>query len=703
MKSLLLASVAVMIAVPAMAQNDDAYMDPDPQGLENGASINQLPGSCGEGPEVCNLIGYGLACDIIVVLGSGLGATAGMPAYSTTTIDREQIEASSSGRLEDVLGNVAGFQQFRRSDSRSANPTAQGATLRALGGNASSRALVLLDGVPMVDPFFGHVPYSAMAPERLGSIRVTRGGGSGPFGAGALAGTVELESADARTLGLANASAFGNDRNETQLSASLSPEVGNGFATISGRWERGQGFWTTPESQRVAASVRARYDSWSTGARLVQRVGGLEVQVRGLAYEDHRTLRFAGADNSAEGQDLSVRVVSRGPWQVDALAYSQWRNFTNVVISSTRFTRTLDQKDTPAQGQGAKVEVRPPLGGGVTLRLGADWRRGHGNLFEDAYNATTLALTENRFAGGTNTNTGVFADGDVELGYLTLTGGVRADRYTINNGYYRSNNAAGTVIRNDQFANRSGWEATWRAGALYHAGNVVTLRAAAYTGLRLPTLNELYRPFAVFPVTTQANQDLNPERLRGYEAGIDFDANDEVRLGVTLFDNTVHNAIANVTVGTNLRKRFNLDAIHAFGVEATGSLHSGPFSLDSSLAVTKARVRDNGVGAALNGLTPAQTPSFAASTSLSWQFEHGPHVGATLRHTSRQFEDDLETDALKPATTLDLFASMPVFGQLTAEARVENLLDEEIVTRNQAGSLDLGTPQTLWLGLRYGF
>ncbi|MXO70161.1 TonB-dependent receptor [Alteraurantiacibacter buctensis] len=685
MKSVLLASAALLSAVPAIAQNDGFYMDPVvfPEGSTEATADD--------------------AADTIVVLGSGLGTTAGTPAYSTVVIDREQIENSTTGRLEEVLGNVAGFQQFRRSDSRSSNPTAQGATLRALGGNAASRALVLLDGVPMVDPFFGHVPYSAIAPERLGAIRVTRGGGSGPFGAGALAGTIELESANAATLGLVQASAMVNDREETQLSASLSPEIGNGFATISGRWERGQGFWTTPQSQRVPASVRASYDSWSTGARLVQRLGGLEVQVRGLAFEDHRTLRFAGADNSMEGQDLSLRVVSRGPWQVDALAYAQWRNFTNVVISSTRFTRTLDQKDTPAQGQGAKFEVRPPLGDDVTLRLGADWRRGRGNLFEDAYNAVTLALTENRFAGGTNTNTGVFADGDVELGRLTLTGGVRADRYTINNGYYRANNAAGTITRNDQFADRSGWEATWRAGALYRAGEVITLRAAAYTGIRLPTLNELYRPFAVFPVTTQANQDLTPERLRGYEAGIDITANDELRLGITVFDNRVRDAIANVTVGTNLRKRFNVDAIDARGVEATGSINSGPFSLDASLAITRARVRDNGVGAALAGLTPAQTPRFSASTSVSYRLTGGPQVGASLRHVSRQFEDDLETDFLKAATTVDLFASMPLFSRLTAEARVENLLDEEIVTRNQAGSVDLGTPQTLWVGLRYGF
>ena len=51
------------------------------------------------------------------------------------------------------------------------------------------RAQVLLDAVPMTDPFFGYVPLSAIAPERLESIRVTRGGGTGPFGAGAPART----------------------------------------------------------------------------------------------------------------------------------------------------------------------------------------------------------------------------------------------------------------------------------------------------------------------------------------------------------------------------------------------------------------------------------------------------------------------------------------------------------------------------------
>src|SRR3546814_14698041 len=85
----------------------------------------------------------------IVVPGQGLPAGLGDLAYDIKVIDRAALGASASGRLEDVLRDAAGFHQFRRSDSRSAHPTSQGATLRGLGGNASARALVLLDGVPI--------------------------------------------------------------------------------------------------------------------------------------------------------------------------------------------------------------------------------------------------------------------------------------------------------------------------------------------------------------------------------------------------------------------------------------------------------------------------------------------------------------------------------------------------------------------------
>jgi outer membrane receptor protein involved in Fe transport len=640
----------------------------------------------------------------IIVIGEGLEEAPSVTAYASSEIDREQIVSAPSGRIEDVLSNVAGFQQFRRSDSRSSNPSAQGVTLRALGGNATSRALVLLDGVPMADPFFGYIPFSAIAPERLANIRVTRGGGSGPFGAGALAGTIELESANAATLGPVSASLLGNDRGGTEASATLASELGSGFGVISGRWDRGKGFYTTPRDQRVPASARAEFEAWSVGVRGVAPLSDtVELQARALAFRDARTLRFDGADSSSEGQDASIRIIGRGDWQFDALAYLQARNFSNVVISSTRFVRVLDQRNTPSTGIGGKFELRPPVGDDHTLRVGIDYRRADGELQEEAYSAFSGNLTERRRAGGANTNLGFFVEDDWQVDALTLTGGLRADRTRIAQGFFRAVDASGGLASETIATDRSDWTLSWRAGAAYRASEALTLRAAAYTGLRLPTLNELYRPFVVFPVVTQANAELENEELKGFEVGLDLKPSDGINLSLTAFDNRVENAIANVTLEPNLRQRRNLPAIDAQGIEASVNARLGQFRVDGSLAYTDATIDGQGASLALDGNRPPQTPRWAASATVSWSPKPGWDIALNLRHFGAQYEDDQETDRLESATTVNVFGQIALTEKLKLVVRGENLTDERIVTRNSGGAIDLGVPRTVWAGFRYGF
>jgi vitamin B12 transporter len=641
----------------------------------------------------------------IVVTGTGLAPPPAAPAYDTQEIGAERLGSTASGRIEDALSAIAGFQQFRRSDSRSANPSAQGVTLRALGGNATSRSLVLLDGVPMADPFFGYIPLSALAPERLALARVTRGGGAGAFGAGAVAGTIELESAGPDQLGWLSAEALSDDRGESELSGTIAPRLGAGFAVASARWDRGQGFWTTPASQRVPASARARYDSWSTSLRAVAPLAPkIELQARGLLFGDARTLRFTGADSTSSGQDASLRVVGKGHWQFDVLAFLQARNFSNVVISSTTFRKTLDQRATPSTGWGGKAELRPPLSGALTLRLGTDWRVADGTMFEDAYSGVTGLVTARRRAGGRNSDLGLYAETDWRLGALTLTSGLRADRWTIAGGYFTEANAAGTVTLSNRFADRSGWQTSLRGGAVLRLGQVLggglDLRGSAYTGLRLPTLNELYRPFTVFPVTTRANAGLVNERLVGFEAGFDWSLGGALHLSATAFDNKVEHAIANVTIGRNLRERRNVDAVRARGIELGLGAQVGRVSLDGSLAWTDARLAASGASVALDGKRPAQTPQLAASATLAWQPHPGWRLALSAKHVGAQYEDDLQTDLLPAATTLDAFAALPLGNRVQLVLRGENLTGTMVVTRNQAGSIDLGAPRTIWAGFR---
>jgi outer membrane receptor protein involved in Fe transport len=657
----------------------------------------------------------------IVVTGAGLPARPGDAALASVTIDRERIESNASGRLESVLADAAGLQQFRRSDARSANPTSQGISLRGIGGNASSRALLVLDGVPQADPFGGWVPFPAYATDRLGAVRVTRGGGSGYFGPGALAGTVELESATpGQMTPLAASLAYGS-RDSIDAKASATLERGAGFATLSGAFARGDGFIPTVRESRGPVDRRAPHTQASGGARAVVSIAPeTELQANLSAFTDRRERGTAFSDNKSDGADASIRVVGRGRWGWSALAYLQTRAFASsfVAINAARSTatQTLDQYNTPATGLGARVEVAPPLGEGLDLRLGADWRDTSGHT-EELFTFVNAAPTRIRKAGGESRTVGVFADGSAEMGPLTLTLGGRIDWWRIADGSLIERTiGTGALLTDSVFPNRSGTEATGRAGVGWKAANWVTLRGAAYRGWRLPTLNELYRPFRVGADATAANAALAPERLTGVDGGVTLTPAAGVSLGATIFWNRLENAIANVTAGQGpgifpgvgfvaaggvYRVRQSLDAIRATGVELDALWTSEPFSARASWSHVSSRVEASGTAAPLDGLRPAQTPRDQVSGTLAWR--HGDYaLSATLRHTSRQFDDDQNTRVLKAATTLDAYAAAPLTRGLSVELRGENLFDERVEAGiSGANIVERATPRTLWIGLRY--
>lgn len=660
----------------------------------------------------------------IIVTGSGLARPAGEAAYDTVIIDRAQLAGSASGRLEDILRDAAGFQQFRRSDARSAHPTSQGATLRGLGGNASSRALVVLDGVPQTDPFGGWVSWAAYRPMRLGLIRVTRGGGSGAQGPGALAGTIELFSAGPQELGPAWGGIAYGSRDSVEADIGLSANLAGGFATIAAGYARGDGFIPIVAEDRGPADRPAFYEQASLAMRAVAPIGqDTELQAGGMVLLDRRDRGTAFTDSRNIGADASLRLIGRGRWGWEALAWLQMRDFASRFASvnpaRTLATQTLDQYAVPATGLGARLEVRPPIGTGIELRLGVDARATSGRT-QERYSFVAGSPTRLRDAGGRTRTTGAFAEASVDAGErLTLTGGARIDRWWISEGELRETLiAGGAPLTDTAFADRSGWEPTLRGGATFRPARALTLRAAAYSGWRLPTLNELYRPFRAGTDATAANATLRPERLRGVDAGVDYAPLPGIRLGATLFHNRLTDAIANVTLGTGpgvfpgvgfvaaggvYRQRGNLDAIRSRGIELDGEARHGAWRLGVSAALIDARVRADGTAASLDGRRPAQTPLAQASGSIGWDPGDGREASLTLRHSGRQFEDDQNRRRLASATTLDATARWPVASSLTIELRGENVTNARIEAGiTGADIVERATPRTVWIGLRYG-
>lgn len=661
----------------------------------------------------------------IVVTASGLEDPVGEVAFNIAEISAEDLARDPSGRLENILGQVAGFQLFRVSDSRSANPTSQGATLRGLGGNASSRALLILDGIPQSDPFGGWISWPAYDSRNLGRARVTRGGGSGVFGPGALAGTIELESLSTENFQPARANLAHGSRDATEMGFGVMlPPGENSLLDISGHYARGDGFIPVIASQRGPVDEPANYEQYGGTVRFAAPIGSTEIQVGGRFFQDERSRGFAFSDNRTRGIDGSVRLLGRGDWQWEALFYYQDRgfrsSFASVDDARTTATQVLDQYSVPSTGYGGRFEIRPAIpGDALELRLGGDYRETEGRTKERFF-FVDGAPTREREAGGVTRTAGGFAELTARAAPgLTLTGSARADRWWIENGFFRQGDLGGPLNDQTLYDDRGDWRFTGRTGLAWQPGNPLTIRAAGYTGWRLPTLNELFRPFRVGSDVTGANAMLRPESLDGVELGVSYSPASILDLSGTIFYNRLEDAIANVTVGQGpgffpgigfvpggglARQRQNLDAIEAVGFELDARARFAEWSIALSYSYTDAEVESSGAAVALDGLRPVQVARHNGSATLAYTRDLGGEAAITLRYVGGRFEDDLNLRPLDDALTLGARALIPLYGPLKAEIRAENIFNTRVEAGiSGAGLVERAMPQTFWAGLHFAF
>ena len=650
----------------------------------------------------------------IVVTGSALPDPAAVRGYQIETIERRQLTDAPTHQLDEILKQVPGLQLFRRSDATSGHPTSQGVALRALGGNASSRALLIFDGVPQADPFGGWVNWPAYDPSGLAAVRVVRGGGSVANGPGALAGVIALTSLVDRG---ANGSLEAGSRKAVTGRAFLAEQVGSGMVTVNARGARGGGFVPLTEDTRGPVDRRAPYEEASVRARWVAPVSGdVELQASGLGFVDVRERGLPNTGNRTRGADGSVRLVAGARWS--ATGYAQWRDFRSSFASvnddRTVAERVALQDSVPSTALGASFEIRPAVAERFELRLGADARFTSGESRE-LFAFSGGQPTRRRIAGGRTGTQGAFAEAAWTANPLTISAGVRLDHWRVHDGELVERLiATGIATRDEHVGSRSGWQPTARAAALFDAGGGFSLRSAAYLGWRMPTLNELFRPFRAGPDATAANPLLTPEKLVGGEVGVGY-SKGPLDLSLTAFANRLSDSIANVTLGRgpgifpgvgfvagDYRQRLNIGAVTVRGIEASLNARRGPWSLRLGASYSDAEVEARGDAAALDGLRPAQTPKAAITGEVGWN-DQGHAASLSFRHVGAQFEDDLNLRRLAPATTVDAFAAWPLVERLQVVARGENLLDETVeATLGDDGTVERATPRTLWIGLRFG-
>jgi len=632
---------------------------------------------------------------------------------SSLVLNAEDVAATPALTLDDLLRQVPGFGLFRRSGSRTANPTAQGVSLRGLGASGASRTLVLEDGLPLNDPFGGWVYWGRVPRAAVAGIEVVRGGASDLYGSDALGGVIQLRTRRAEPGGLLLETSYGNEQTP-DVSVWAGGEARGWEAAIAAAAFHTDGYILVPDGLRGSVDTRAGSEHETADLTVGRRIGAEgRVFARGIFYSESRQngtplqINDTAMGEGILGGEGSLGRLGALAAHLHIQAQTLHQNFS--AIAANRMSETLtNQQSVPAQSIGGSVQWTRAAGSRQTLVAGMDADEVQGESDERIFLAGELsALTR---AGGRQRAEGLFAEDILRLGSnWIVTAAVRFD-------HWRDYDAQATRIRIappgpttvNSLAEHTESAFNPRLSVLRRLSANVSLTASAYRAFRAPTLNELYRSFRVGNVLTLSNAGLRAERLSGGEAGLRVTAvGRKLDLRGTFFWNEIVNPIANVTVLAQptllTRMRENLGRTRSLGVELDGVAHvSRSLDLSGGYQYAAATVRSFPADASLVGLWVPQVPHHQFTLQGQYAHRSGFRLSILGRYGGGQFEDDKNTLFMDPYFSLDVQASRPVVRGFEGFVAVENLLNRRY-TVGLTPVPTLGPPLLARVGLRWRF
>ncbi|MDP3173692.1 MAG: TonB-dependent receptor [Phenylobacterium sp.] len=655
------------------------------------------------------------AVEHVVVTAARLPPLTSDAVFSIQRLDAGALR--SAQRVDEAILRAPGISLFRRTSSFSANPTTQGVSLRAIAPSGAGRALVTLDRTPLNDPFGGWVIWSQLAPESIEGADIVRGAGAGPYGAGALTGTINLRERSSGVVAEVSAGGLGSGRAAVAVASSVGA-IGV-FATA--QHETSQGYVPVRGARRGAADVATDLESWSLAGRIDYATPLGPLSLRGGVYDEQRGAGLGRARAHARGDIVSVTIAKAPTKENFGWRLQAWRRTSDLFNSSVSVaadraitTPANSQDATPASGTGFGAAVRRQTGP-LEWEVGADARINEGEEHE-RFRYLTGAYTRTRIAGGETSVVGLYLDGAWSHGDWLVAGGARVDRWRNSHGVRIERDVATGVVTLDERPTDRGADLfSARFGMKHEISQTLSIRAAAYSGFRPATLNELHRPFRVGNDVTEANASLQPERLFGMETGVAH-RSDGGMIEVTAFWNRLGDPITNVTIGEGpatfvragfvpaggvLRERRNVGFVDAVGLEGRAEQTLGPVDLSFAVAVTDARVDGGAAAAQLTGKRPAQAPIWSGMLGVSVTPVDGFDLHADLAYEGQRFEDDLNSRTLGAALRLGLRADWRISPHVSAYLTADNLLDAEVeAARTVDGVVGHAAPRILRIGLR---
>ncbi len=450
-------------------------------------------------------------------------------------IDRQQIDERLVDSVEDLLLELPGVHTVTLG-----SPGQQ--TSLFVRGAESDQALVLWNGIPLNDPYFGGFNWAYLPTEGVDRVEVVSGPVSALYGSAAVGGVVQLITGDAPH---ARLDLEAGENAHRRVATSVSDRFTDWSFDLHGHWREGDGHHPNDfyDSTEVAGLVRYHpsEQTW-LGAR--------------VRHNDSQTgIPFDGARASLERQIDWQETQVAVPFEA---TFEQWdvTGYLGQIDYDYLFT---DPQDPFGFTEGRTESVSRRVRSVVTVRPNDDFWIGVGADHEELEVDDRSSYGSN-LDGAEQETTGLFSQAHYSTDRASFDLGLRYDD-------------------NDVY----GSETSPRVGATFLIHPELRLRASYSEGFRAPSLGELYFPFS-------GNPELDPERSEGWEAAVHWQR-DRWSLDLVTFETRFSNLISyDFAAGGNI----NLGRARSRGTELQVGYRSSALELRAQWSLLDAESLETG-------------------------------------------------------------------------------------------------------------
>lgn len=615
-------------------------------------------------------------------------------------IDKQNIEDYPATNTDNILRMIPGINVNRSSGIFSRNSSV---TMRGMPG--ASRALILLDGVPLNKTAGGTINWNLITPNEIERIEVVKGPGSALYGNNAMSGIINIITNKPRNnlQGMINVGygTYNTINGQVNLSGRNQQEKGL-YWKLGGFYRQGDGYIIEPEETRDILNVDAYLKEGNLNGLLGYQFGPeqkLEVDYR--FYKDKRSngVKVFQKDGSYESfMDNNLRVGYEGKIKqtkisVNAFFFNESYYRQSENINGIGEYKLVDT-ETDKQDFGIWFTLSRHLGKLHYFSAGIDIKNGVLDN-QEIYRTSTDAL----YSDGNLLFSALFLQDEMNFSAkrLKLIAGIRLDYAKYYHGHFRvidPTYKTGFAESEQISYPQSAWiEVSPKLALKYFMTKNLNVFISASTGFMPPKLDDLAGSRKISRGFKIANPELLPEIISSFELGLDYSIADKIFIKPSGYYSLGDDFQYLVSTGDYMNtgsdepvpvyQRQNVTKVQIIGTELGLEYLIAPkIKFIANYAYNYSKIIDynTGIDESLDGKYLNEVPPNLVFLGFQWQNKI-VDLFIDYTYTDEQWYDELNIFRVEAYSLFNLRLSKKVLKNLQLILDIQDVLNEQYVDR----------------------